>query len=183
VSVIEAEPQASDVPVSEEHWEEQGRDIARRANATAWEIGDWLVEGEALDGEPTNTRRYEKAVKLSGLAYGTLRNRACVARAFDRSRRRDTLTFAHHAAVPRKKDANDANAWLDKAEQNGWSEKVLRLKVSEANGKVDPKARPTRLILSIQPPVWDRWIKASGNKDMKAWVIETVNAALGEGES
>jgi hypothetical protein len=66
--------------LTEEAWQDRGREFADRANATAWEIGDWLVTAEEfLDGEQNNPIRYQRATKLSGLAYGTLRNRASVA--------------------------------------------------------------------------------------------------------
>jgi hypothetical protein len=168
------------VPISEEVWEEQGREFARRSDSTAWAIGDWLVSGEQIDGEPNDPRRYERAVELSGLKYGTLRNRACVARAFPVSRRRDTLTFAHHAVVSRRKDAAH---WLSKAARHNWSEKDFRRELSEANGRPQPKVRPKRIVLSLERETFDTWADAAGDADLKSWVVATVNAAVaGEGD-
>jgi hypothetical protein len=125
--------EAGEVRISEEVWEEQGRGFARRQDSTAWEIGDWLVAGEAIDGKSCDPNRYQRAVELTKIGYGTLRNRASVARAFqDVSRRRDKLSFAHHAVVARKQDADD---WLERAIKNRWSEKTLRRKVSEKSGR------------------------------------------------
>ncbi|MFD9426223.1 MULTISPECIES: hypothetical protein [unclassified Streptomyces] len=64
-------------------------------NSSAWWLADWLIHGEATYG----WRRYKEAVERTGLDYQTLRHYAWVARRFEHDRRRDSLSFAHHAAV------------------------------------------------------------------------------------
>jgi hypothetical protein len=180
-STTEPVAEVGAVPISDEVWEEQGRDLARRLESSAWEIGDWLVRGEQIDGKPCDPNRYQRAVSITRIGYGTLRNRASVARAFDVSRRRDTVSFAHHAVVARKQDAD---AWLDKAAKNNWSEKMLRLKVSEVRGKRSSSSGPmTRIVLVVEAAKADAWLKAAGRKDakdgvFKEWVVEQVQKGM-----
>jgi len=184
METLEAAPEVDALaePLTEEAWEEQGREFASRADATCWEIGDWIVRAETdFDGEERRPRRYMRAADLTGLKHGTLRNRACVARKFDSSRRRDNLTFAHHAVVSSRNDAED---WLARAEEHGWSEKDLRREVSEANGRLEPKVRPVRVILSIDPDLHAKFLKAAGGQDeVKDWAIEVLQDAVRKAEA
>ena len=182
---LEAAPEVETLaePLAEEAWEKQGHGFALRANATCWEIGDWIVRAETdFDGEDKERRprRYQRAANLTELKYGTLRNRASVARAFPVSRRRDNLPFAHHAAVARRDDAED---WLARAEEHGWSEKDLRRKLSEASG-TEPTVRPVRVILSIDPDLHAEFLEAAGGQDeVKDWAIEVLQDAVRRGEA
>ncbi len=67
-------------------------------------------------------------MERTGLDYQTLRNYAWVARRFELSRRRDTLSFGHHAKVA-SMPAPEQDFWLRKAEQFGWSTSELRREV------------------------------------------------------
>jgi hypothetical protein len=75
-------------------WKAVGAKIGTYSNATAWWLGDWLAFGRMKYG-----RRYNEAIEVTGLDYKTLRNYAVVARRFELSRRRDNLSFQHHAEV------------------------------------------------------------------------------------
>jgi len=86
-------------------------------------LGDWLVFGQATYGG-----RYREAVERTGLDYQTLRNYAWVARRFELSRRRDTLSFGHHAEVAAL-PGPEQDFWLRKAEEFGWSTMRLRAEV------------------------------------------------------
>ena len=90
-----------------EAWSAIGARIARHSSATTWWLGDWLIYGQDKYG-----RRYKEAIAATGLDYQTLRNYAMVARRFEVSRRRDGLTFHHHAEVCALSDA-DQDRWLD----------------------------------------------------------------------
>ena len=76
-----------------EAWLVVGSQLAAAASS-AWCLGDWLAYGQAACAG-----RYRDAVELTGLDYQTLRNYAWVAGRFELSRRRDTLSFGHHAGV------------------------------------------------------------------------------------
>jgi hypothetical protein len=104
-------------------WMALGEQLFAVADSSTWWIADWLVFGESafLD-------RYEEAIRKTQLNYQTLRNYAWVARRFDISRRREELTFGHHAEVAAL-DKPEQDYWLRKAEEYGWSRNRLRSEV------------------------------------------------------
>jgi hypothetical protein len=112
--------------LSFKEWSEAGMALAGAASSTAWCLGDWLVYGEATYGD-----RYREAVKQTSLDYQTLRNYAWVARSFSLSRRRDRLSFAHHAEVAAL-PAPEQDYWLRKAENESWSRNRIRREVRES---------------------------------------------------
>src|SRR5918997_1429511 len=87
-------------------WRELGSRVIHIANCSAWWLGDWIVYGEQSYGD-----RYEQAITDTSLRYQTLRNYAWVARRFPMSRRRDTLSFGHHAEVAGLPD-DEQDMWL-----------------------------------------------------------------------
>lgn len=89
-------------------------------------LGDLLRFGEVTYGE-----RYAQAMDVTGLAYQTLANAAWVAGSVDVSRRRETLSFGHHAEVAALPAAEQV-AWLDKAEADRLSVSELRAAVRSA---------------------------------------------------
>ncbi|GAA0297740.1 hypothetical protein GCM10010302_40470 [Streptomyces polychromogenes] len=105
----------------ERSWEQIGTNLRELGNSSAWWLADWLRFGEATYG----WRRYKEAIERTGLDYQTLRNYAWVARRFDHHRRRDALSFAHHAEVARLAPP-EQDYWLRKAEQQKWSRNELR---------------------------------------------------------
>lgn len=61
-----------------------------------WWIGDWLNYGE---GRPEWGDKYEQAISIFGLNYGTLSTYKSVAAAFDICLRRQNLSWSHHNAL------------------------------------------------------------------------------------
>ena len=106
-----------------ERWLHVGQQLAAVSASSAWCLGDWLNHGE----ERYNGR-YREAVEQTALDYQTLRNYAWVARSFPLSRRRDTLSFAHHAEVASLPEP-EQDFWLRKAEESSWSRNRLRHEV------------------------------------------------------
>jgi hypothetical protein len=104
-------------------WLDIGRQLSAVVASSAWCLGDWLAYGQHAYGN-----RYRDAVEQTGLDYQTLRNYAWVARRFELSRRRDTLSFRHHAEVA-SLPAPEQDFWLRKAEQFAWSASQLRREV------------------------------------------------------
>lgn len=92
-------------------------------SSSAWCLGDWLAYGQAAF-----SGRYRDALGQTSLDYQTLRNYAWVARRFPVSRRRDTLSFGHHAetaALP----GPEQDFWLRKAAGQRWSRNQLRQEI------------------------------------------------------
>jgi hypothetical protein len=104
-------------------WVGVGRRLSDVYSSSAWCLGDWLVYGEAAFGG-----RYREAVEQTSLDYQTLRNYAWVAKRFGLSRRREGLSFGHHAEVAALPEA-EQDFWLRKAEELGWPVKRLRQEV------------------------------------------------------
>lgn len=106
-----------------ETWLQVGRHLSGVASSSAWCLGDWLVYGEA-----TFSGRYRAAIEQTSLDYQTLRNYAWVTRRFAPSRRRDGLSFGHHAEVAALTQP-EQDFWLRKAQQQGWSRNQIRREV------------------------------------------------------
>jgi hypothetical protein len=104
-------------------WVTIGQQLSAVRTSSAWCLGDWLVFGEAAF-----TGRYRDAIELTSLDYQTLRNYAWVARRFPMSRRRDKLSFGHHAEVAGLSEP-EQDFWLRKAEDLSWSRNHLRREV------------------------------------------------------
>jgi hypothetical protein len=104
-------------------WLGIGQQLSALASSSAWCLGDWLNYGQAA-----YAGRYRNAIEQTSLDYQTLRNYAWVARRFTLSRRRDTVSFGHHAEVA-SLPGPEQDFWLRKAEELGWSCRQLRSEV------------------------------------------------------
>jgi hypothetical protein len=154
-------------------WKTLGVKIAIYSEATAWWLGDWLAFGRMKYG-----RRYKEGIGPTGLEYQTLRNYAVVARRFELSRRRDNLSFQHHAEVCAMAD-DDQDFWLDLAAEHHWSKTELRRRLRGHSTEAAPKARGTTLRLVIEPPRDDRWRQAAkrNHRPLEDWITRTLDAA------
>jgi hypothetical protein len=109
--------------LSFERWLSVGRQLSDVYTSSVWCLGDWLAYGEAA-----YSGRYRSAIEQTSLDYQTLRNYAWVAKRFSLSRRRDSLSFGHHAEVAALAEA-EQDFWLRKADELGWPVKRLRREV------------------------------------------------------
>jgi hypothetical protein len=157
-----------------EAWQEIGVKVGTCANATSWWLGDWLVFGRMKYG-----RRYKQAIAATGLEYQTLRNYAVVARRFDMSRRRDTLTFQHHAEVCALPD-EEQDRWLDRAAAGGWSRNDLRRRLRAAERSDGPPTEVFRF--AVETTRADRWRQAAHRADCNyhAWILRVLDEATSE---
>jgi hypothetical protein len=103
-----------------------GRQFVKMEDSKQWWIGDWW---NALE------RKYGEAQQICedvNLSCQTAKNSGWVARSIEKSRRRDNLTWSHHAEVcgikldDKEKQKRIQDKFLDKAEQEGWSIRELR---------------------------------------------------------
>ena len=105
-----------------ELWEAAGREIARYQKGLMWLIGDWLNAGDR-EGYVERGKLAE-ACERFGIAYGTAKNAAMVASAFEeRSYRNDHLDWTHHLAVANHPQASQLLEW---AAATGATVKQLR---------------------------------------------------------
>jgi hypothetical protein len=107
-------------------WLEVGRRLSAVASSSAWCLGDWLVYGETAF-----TGRYRDAIERTALDYQTLRNYAWVARKIPLSRRREKLSFGHHAEVAALPEP-EQEYWLRKAQELQWSRNQIRHEVRQS---------------------------------------------------
>ena len=158
-----------------EAWVTLGCRISRITNACAWCLGDWLVYGEQTFG-----RRYKAALATTSLDYQTLRNYAWVARRFEMSRRRDALSFQHHAEVAALPEPQQ-DLWLLRAERSGWSRNELRRRLTaqrqtrRGSGVHDE----VRISIQIATARERRWRQAASAADqtLSDWVAQVVDEA------
>lgn len=154
-------------------WAKIGSQIALVSSSSAWWLGDWLVYGR--DNYPD---RYKRAMKESSLDYQTLRNYAWVAGRFEVSRRRDALSFQHHAVVAALPQA-EQEEWLDRASSNRWSLAQLRRELREAADQADNGSQRERFIVHIDGSNgrYNRWEAAARaqDKDIIDWAVEILD--------
>jgi hypothetical protein len=103
-----------------DQWVDALRLLGRMDRAIQWWIGDMVNWGEEHFGE-----RFAQGVEALGLAPHTVVNYAWVARAVPVSRRREALSFEHHAVVAAFAPEEQV-AWLTTAEQRHLSTRELR---------------------------------------------------------
>ncbi len=173
-----------------ERWLGIGRQLSAATTSVAWCLGDWLAFGEqAYAG------RYREAIEQTSLDYQTLRNYAWVARRFALSRRRDTLSFGHHAEVAALPEP-EQDYWLRHAEEHHWPVKQLRHEVhnslsERSQGQHNPPAQSAdprnwvilRLQLRLTADQLQTCRAAANNASLslEAWTILAVeNAARQE---
>ncbi len=116
-----------------DEWHRVGDALCRVGGSLSWCVGDWIAHGEAAFGELAS-----QAYALTGLSYGSLANALSICKRFPVSRRRETLSFGHHAAVAALSDVK-ADAALDHAERHALSVGSLRVYLRELRGaRPDP---------------------------------------------
>lgn len=111
-----------DIPddVTFDEWEDLLRGLGAMARSHQWWVGDAVVFGENRFGE-----EHAQALEALGLEPKTAQNYAYVAANVEVSRRREDLTWSHHAEVARlgKQAQRDA---LARAASEGWTVRQLR---------------------------------------------------------
>ena len=152
-------------------WETIGRQIVAIADSSAWWIADWLVYGE-----DTFQDRYKEVIKGTDLNYQTLRNYAWVARRFELARRREALSFAHHAEVAALAQLGQDH-WLDRAEEHGWSRNQLRGEIRDArelDAASDVKGGTIRLPLTVNQAVLFEAAANARHMPVQEWASEVL---------
>jgi hypothetical protein len=154
-----------------EDWRDLGAKMATYSNATSWWLGDWLAFGQMKYG-----RRYKEAIAATGLDYQTLRNYAVVARRFELSRRRDSLSFQHHAEVCALQN-DEQEHWLDRAVAERWSRSEVRRQIRAADERQPIAADVLRLV--VQQHQTRRWREAAQRSGcaFEAWLVRALDDA------
>ncbi|MEV8631145.1 LmbU family transcriptional regulator [Streptosporangium sp. NPDC051023] len=155
-------------------WEKAGFRISAVANSSTWCLGDWLVYGQSR-----YTDRYRKAIDAIGLDYQTLRNYAWVSRRVELSRRRDGLSFQHHAEVAAL-PPEEQDYWLDQAQQNKWPRNQLRQNLAASRReKSDDRREQVSLELKLTADRIARYQEVAGHSkiSLESWIVEQLDTA------
>jgi hypothetical protein len=104
-------------------WSAVGRRFGEIGRCSQWWLGDWIHYGNARFGE-----RYTRAVKLTGYDAQSLMNMVYVASRFEISRRRENLSWSHHAALAAL-DLDSQERWLERASVERLSVADLRVEL------------------------------------------------------
>ncbi|PLU04541.1 hypothetical protein BMJ34_02545 [Sinorhizobium medicae] len=127
--------------LSADEWREAGLQIARMRGVTQWWIGDWWAFGEHRYGDRKATVESDE---WDGPSFETCRNMATIARAFEMSRRRDVLSFNHHAEVAAL-PIEWQDQLLNEAEKQNLSVAKLRQRVKEVRAFLSQGWTPDQL--------------------------------------
>jgi len=104
-------------------WVAVGRRLGGISRSNQWWLGDWLRYGIAKWGE-----KYVEASRITGYDVRSLANIATLAACFEMSRRRDNLSWSHHAVVAAL-DSDEQDRWLDMAATERLSVADLRIEL------------------------------------------------------
>ena len=120
-------------------WSALGRRFGEIGRCSQWWLGDWISYGNAKFGE-----RYSRAVKLTGYDVQSLMNMVYVASRFEIYRRRENLSWSHHATL----------APLDVDSQEHWLTRALADRLSVADLRVELRGRQqaTKEAPAVQAP-------------------------------
>jgi hypothetical protein len=101
-------------------WIIQGRRLGAIGRGVAWWIGDWVNYGNAKFGQ-----KYSRAARITGYDVQSLMNMSYVASRFGCSRRREKLSWSHHAELAGL-EVEYQEMWLENAERKHLSVRGLR---------------------------------------------------------
>jgi hypothetical protein len=122
-------------------WIKTGRRLGAIGRCSQWWVGDWVLFGNGRWGE-----KYAEAARITGYDAHSLRNMAYVASRFELSRRRDNLSWSHHALLAPLTPA-EQHYWLDRATAERLSVADLRLELQSARRSMaasDTRSQHTR---------------------------------------
>ncbi len=97
---------AANKTLTQEQCDGAGRQLSHVDARLSWYIGDFanIREDRGYGSHVETADRFN-------IAHQTVKNTACVCRAFEQYRRRDRLTFGHHAEVTNRNDADELLDW------------------------------------------------------------------------
>lgn len=124
--------------LSFDEWMGIGETLKGVERSLMWWIGDWLRFGERRYGET-----YSQALDATEKSYQTLANAKYVAERVEVSRRRENLSWSHHAEIAGL-ERETADRLLDEAEAGNLSRQQVRARVSQV--------RNTARLLSADNP-------------------------------
>lgn len=132
--------------ISLSQWVADGQRLGAIGRGVNWWLGDWLRFGNLKFGE-----RYVRASRITGYDVQTLMNMVYVATRFDSDRRRERLSWSHHAELAAL-SADEQETWLTRAENERLSVRDLRAelrRVTRANEAPELAAASTEAVATV----------------------------------
>jgi hypothetical protein len=160
--------------LSFDRWQAVGRKIGVVADGSLWWLADWAAYGEDAYGDD-----YRAAVAVTGFEPRTLHHYAWIARRFPADRRREQLSFAHHAEVASLAEAEQGE-WLDRAERRGWSRTELRAELRRELRAREVDADPAEVLqLNVGASQLAHWRAAAEAEslDLAEWLSSVADEA------
>jgi hypothetical protein len=153
-----------------EEWQSLGNELVPAAKSIAFIVGDWINYGETRYGE-----KYHEALRMTGLAYETLRQYSYVASRIKLWSRNHNLDWTHHKVIAKCKDPEEQKHWLDMADENGLS--VARLRKSMNFGRLateeemqkDPTDRGVVTHLALINRLLRWWKQTTADDPVDQW--------------
>lgn len=147
-------------------WREIGENLERIADSSLWWVADWAAYGDRW-----YRKDYGPALEEIW-ARKSLQNLASVARQVETSRRREGLSFGHHACVAAY-SPDEQDDWLDDAERQGWTVRELREELQRARGGV--VSLPALSLRSVDEH-YGIVVSAAEKRGMdpKDWLLEAI---------
>jgi hypothetical protein len=156
--------------VDEDQWNEIGDQVMRLGSASNWILGDWWAFGQQAYGERKKWVAEQKAKRAQVKSFQTLRHIAVVCRAYEKCRRRHTISFEMHRELVNLPETKQEK-FLDMIEAGEIkTHKELREKVRPA------KKHQVRKPVKVEPIIYTT---ASGkmfqiDDPMPGWHIMTT---------
>ena len=127
-------------------WIQWGRWLGTVGRGSGWWIGDWVRFGNARYGE-----RYKLVASITGYDTQTLMNMAYVTSRFEPDRRRESLSFSHHAELAAL-CREEQDRWLERATLERLSVRALRAELRRGPRAIDAgRAGPDDQTAADQP--------------------------------
>jgi hypothetical protein len=116
-----------------DEWLRQGARLGLAGRSAGWWVGDWVHYGTARYGS-----KYTAAARVTGYDRQTLMNMVYVATRFDFSRRRENLSWSHHAQLAAL-EVEQQELWLNRALEEKLSVRDLRDLLQPAGTRPSPR--------------------------------------------
>lgn len=153
--------------ISFNEWREIGERLDRISESSLWWVADWAAYGERWyrrDYGPALEAIWERR---------SLQNLASIARSVEPSRRREGLSFGHHACVA-SMSADEQDDWLDDAERQEWSVRELREEIRRSREGREPQTPALQLRIVDQHYRIALAKAARRGMDPKEWLLEAI---------
>lgn len=165
--------------LSYEDWLALGKNLRDTHEEVQWSLGDWVVFGT----KKFEHAKYAAAAKTTGLDPKTLSNYGWVASKFESSRRREDVSWGHHADVASLPE-KEQDAWLQKAADNKWNKWQFReaLREEKTIRAAQPLSNPLRDIINAAEKIFRVGYAAEKEKtplvrDAKSWFDAGISQA------